>query len=144
IATSHTTPYNPAGNGQVERYNGIIGKTIQLALRSNSAKTEQWEGVIQTSIPFAPCCVQQTNATSRTNVFSSSKIPFNGSFPYLLGLQSLVQFCENQMRANKYEPPCSRSELIEANPDYAHVNLVMEGKQLFYKTLGPRGKNYQI
>ncbi|GFT20644.1 retrovirus-related Pol polyprotein from transposon 17.6 [Trichonephila clavipes] len=50
IATSRTTPYNPAGNGQVERYNGTIWKTIQLALRSNSLKTEQWKGVIQTAL----------------------------------------------------------------------------------------------
>ncbi|GFS36444.1 uncharacterized protein LOC103518217 [Trichonephila inaurata madagascariensis] len=64
IATSCTTPYNPAGNGQVERYNGIIWKIIQLALRSSNMKTEQWEGVIDTalySIHFLLCTA--TNAT---------------------------------------------------------------------------------
>ena len=33
ISTSRTTRYNPRGNGQVERYNDIIWKTVLLALR---------------------------------------------------------------------------------------------------------------
>ena len=34
IATSHTTPYNPACNGQVERYNGAVWKAIIMALKT--------------------------------------------------------------------------------------------------------------
>ena len=36
VATSRTTPYNPQGSGQIERYNGIIMKTITLALKSRN------------------------------------------------------------------------------------------------------------
>ena len=32
IATIHSTPYHPIGNGQVERYNGIVWKRVRLAL----------------------------------------------------------------------------------------------------------------
>ena len=34
VARSRSTPYNPYGNGQVECYNGIIWKTVNLALSS--------------------------------------------------------------------------------------------------------------
>ncbi|GFW30868.1 hypothetical protein TNCV_2939701 [Trichonephila clavipes] len=79
IATSRTTPYNPAGNGQVERYNGIIWKTIQLALRSNSMKTEQWKGVIQTALHSNRSLLcTATNATPHERMFSHPRRSHNG------------------------------------------------------------------
>ena len=43
IATSRTSPYNGPGNGQVERYNGIIWNSVQLALESRNLPIAQWE-----------------------------------------------------------------------------------------------------
>ena len=34
IATSRSTRYNPRGNSQVERFNGVLWKSIQLSLSS--------------------------------------------------------------------------------------------------------------
>jgi len=45
-ATSKSTPYHPIGNGQVERYNGIIWKTVRLFLRSKNLSDSQWEVVL--------------------------------------------------------------------------------------------------
>ena len=46
IASSHSTPYYPIGNGQVERYNGIVWKSIQLVLASAKLPVERWESVL--------------------------------------------------------------------------------------------------
>ncbi|KRZ06751.1 hypothetical protein T11_988 [Trichinella zimbabwensis] len=46
VVTSRTTAHNSQGNGQAERYNGIIWKAVTLALRSHHLRIEQWEEVI--------------------------------------------------------------------------------------------------
>ncbi|GFV57690.1 putative retrovirus-related pol polyprotein from transposon opus [Trichonephila clavipes] len=142
IATSRTTPYNPAGNGQVERYNGIIWKTIQLALRSNSMKTEQWEGVIQTALHsiYSLLCTA-TNATPHERMFSHPRRSHNGcSIPTWLTKLGPV-LMKNLMRANKYDAIVQEVELIEANPDYAHVKLG-DGREttVSIRHLAPRGE----
>ena len=50
IATSRTTSYNPAGNGQCERYNGVIWKSIRLALYSKDLPIGCWEPSFQTFV----------------------------------------------------------------------------------------------
>ena len=46
VVTSRTTSYNPEGNGQVERYNGIIWQSILLALKSKNLPESYWETVL--------------------------------------------------------------------------------------------------
>ncbi|GFV21942.1 putative retrovirus-related pol polyprotein from transposon opus [Trichonephila clavipes] len=142
IATSRTTPYNPAGNGQVEHYNGIIWKTIQLALRSNSMKTKQWEGVIQTALhSIRSLLCTATNATPHERMFSHPRRSHNGcSIPTWLTKPAPV-LMKNQMHANKYKPIVQEVELIEANPDYAHVKLG-DGREttVCVRHLAPRGE----
>ena len=65
VPTSRTTRYNPRGNGQVKRYNGIIWKTIILALRVKRLLLTHWEYVLPNvlhSICSLSCAA--TNCTS--------------------------------------------------------------------------------
>jgi len=49
ILKSRTTPYHPQGNGQVERMNGTLWKTLQLRLLQNKKAPNEWES----ELPFA-------------------------------------------------------------------------------------------
>ncbi|KRX22761.1 hypothetical protein T07_4212 [Trichinella nelsoni] len=46
VVTSRRTTHNPQGNGEAERYNGIMWKAVTLALKSHNIRIEQWEEVI--------------------------------------------------------------------------------------------------
>ena len=124
IATSRTTPYNPQGNGQCERYNGIVWKHIRLALTSRNLPEAQWETVLPEvlhSIRSLLCTA--TNATPHERLFSyQRRSPSGHSLPSWLATPGPV-LLRRHARTNKYEPLVEEVQLLEANPQYAHVRF---------------------
>ena len=51
VACSKTSVYNAHGNGQCERYNGIIWSAVRLALTSRKLAVMQWECVLFSALP---------------------------------------------------------------------------------------------
>ena len=141
IATSRTTAYNPAGNGQCERYNGIIWKSIELALRSKELPTQQWETVLQPALhSIRSLLCTATNATPHERMFSHIRRSHAGcSLPSWLTTPGPV-LMKNHVRPNKYHPLVQEVELLEANPEYAHVRFP-DGREstVNIRHLAPRG-----
>ena len=121
--TSRTTRYNPRGNGQVERYNGIIWKTIVLALRAQKLSLTHWEYVLPIvlhSIRSLLCTT--TNCTPHKRMFRHDRKSFND-----VSLPSWVKpgpiYVKNHNRNDKSDLLVEEAELLEANPQYAYVRL---------------------
>ena len=124
VATSRTTAYNPQGNGQVERYNGIVWKTILLALNSKGLGTERWEETLQPALhSIRSLLCTATNVTPHERMFNHPRRSFNGrSLPTWLTQPGPV-LMKNNVRQSKYEPIVQEVQLIEANPDYAFIRM---------------------
>jgi hypothetical protein len=141
IATSRTMPYSPQGTGQIERYNGIIWRTIQLALTSNKMKMEQWEEVLQSALhSIHSPLFTAADATPHEWMFSHPTRSYNGnSLPTRLTYPGQV-LIKKHIHASRYDPLVEEVDLIEANPDYAYVKLA-DGRETTVSThhLAPRG-----
>lgn len=122
IASSRTTPYNPRGNGQVERLNGTLWRTIQLSLRSKNLSTENWERVLKDALH----CVRSllctaTNATPHEKLFTYPRRSPNGdSLPSWLSTPGPV-LVKKHVRISKTDPLVEEAELIESNPYYSLI-----------------------
>ncbi|XP_064090685.1 LOW QUALITY PROTEIN: uncharacterized protein LOC135204401 [Macrobrachium nipponense] len=124
VATSRTTPYNPKGNGQAEKYNGVIWKTLTLALKTRNLDVSQWETVL----PDALHCIRSLlctsmNCTPHERLFLHSRRSTTGqSLPTWL-IQGGPALLRRHVRYNKNDPLVDEVEIVEANPKYAHVKL---------------------
>ena len=123
VPTRRTTRYNPRGNGQVERYNDIIWKTIVLALRAKKLSLTHWEYVLLIvlhSIRSLLCTA--TNCTPHERMFCYGRKSFNGvSLPSWVKLGPI--YVKNHNRNDKSDLLVEEAELLEANPQYAYVRL---------------------
>ena len=142
VACSRTTPYNPTGNGQVERYNGIIWKSVLLALEQKKLPVSQWEVVLPEALhSIRSLLCTSTNCTPHERFFSFIRKSATGSsIPTWLHKPGKVLMKRN-VRQSKYEPTVDEVELIQANPQYAHVRLA-DGREttVSLKQLAPVGE----
>ena len=71
VVTSRTTPYNPEGNGQVERYNGVIWQSILLALKTKNLPESRWEEVLAEALHASHSLLCQQPMLHHMNGYSS-------------------------------------------------------------------------
>ena len=75
IACSRTSVYNAPGNGQCERYNGIIWTAIKLAIKSRKLDIAQWECVLLDALhSIRSLLCTATNATPHERLFHFTSI----------------------------------------------------------------------
>ena len=141
IATSRTTSYNPAGNGQIERLNGTLWKTIVLALKTEDLPTSYWQEVLLDALHYIRSLLcTATNATPHERMFSYQRKSTSGvSIPSWLTTPGPV-LLKRHVRNSKYDPLVDEVKLLEVNPQYAHVQFP-DGREdtVLIKHLAPLG-----
>ena len=122
IATSKTTPYHPIGNGQCERYNGIIWKSIRLHLKSHNLHENQWElALVEALHSIRSLLCTSTNTTPHERFFGFQRRSTHGnSLPAWLMSPGPV-LLRRFVRTNKNEPLVDEVDLLEANPTFANI-----------------------
>ena len=73
VATSRATSYNPEGNGQVERYNGVIWKALTMCLKSNNLPVARWQDVLPDVLHSARSLLSTATKAVRDYEFKVAK-----------------------------------------------------------------------
>ena len=142
ISSSRTTPYNPSGNGQVEKGNHSIWRAISLSCRSRKLPLSHWQEVLPDVLHSARTLLcTATNCTPHERMFNFQRRSGTGtSLPTWLASPGKV-LLRRFVRQSKNDPLVDEVELIEANPQYAHIRFD-NGREstVSVKDLAPRGE----
>ena len=125
IACSRRSVYNVPGNGQCERYNGIIWTAVKLAIKSRKLDIAHWECVLPDALhSIRSLLCTAMNATPHERLFHSiQRLTFGVSIPTLLSVPGLV-FLKRHLRSSKYDPIVDEVELVHATPNYAQIRFL--------------------
>ena len=122
IATSRTTPYNPQGNGQCERFNGTLWKAVEAACESRGIDIKHWEQVLPDALhSIHSLLCTATNCTPHERMFS---FPRRSTVGYSMTTWLLAPgpvFLKKSVKSSKYDPSLEEIKLLESNPHYAHI-----------------------
>lgn len=122
ISCSRTTSYNPQGNGQVERLNGTLWRSLQLHLRSKNVEISNWEQALTIALhSIRSLLCTATNETPHERMFRHPRrSPSGDSIPtWLLNPGPVLR--KVNVRSSKYDPLVEEAELLEANPNYSYI-----------------------
>lgn len=123
VATSRTSPYRPQGNGQCERYNGIIWKAVLLGLKSRQLDERHWETVLPDALHSIRSLLSvATNCTPHERLFAYDRRSSSGSALPSWLVEPGPVLLRRHVR-NKAGPLVEEVDLLEANPCYAHVRF---------------------
>ena len=122
IASSKSSIYHPAGNGQAVRTVGTVGRAVQFALKTCQLPISHYETVLDNvlhSIRSLLCVA--TNFTSHERFFNFQRRSCSGkSLPTCISCPGKI-FVRRFVRNSKSEPVVDEVELINVNPTYADV-----------------------
>ena len=141
IATSRTTPYNPMCNGQVEKYNGTVWKAVTVALKTRGLPITHWQEVLPDALhSLRSLLCTATNCTPHERFFRFERRSSTGrSMPTWLLTPGPV-LLKRHVRTSKSDPLVDEVQLLQANPQYAHVRHA-DGQEttVSIRHLAPRG-----
>ena len=144
VATSRTTSYNAEGNGKVERYNGVIWKALTMCLKSKNLPVTRWQDVLPDVLHSARSLLcTATNEKPHERFFGFPQRSLSGaSVPTWLATPGPAVLLKRQVRSSKTDPLVDEVELLEANPNYAHVRYP-DGREttVSIKHLAPKGQS---
>ncbi|KAG5882353.1 hypothetical protein JTB14_009879 [Gonioctena quinquepunctata] len=117
---------------EVGRYNGIIWKTIILALESRDLDSTYWETIQQDSLhSITSLLCTSTNETPHERMCTYPRKTLNGSsLPSWLTSSGPV-LMKKQVRAGKYDLLVEEIEFIESKKGMLMYVCLMEEKQLY-------------
>ena len=112
VVASRTTSVNPRGNGQCERYNVIIWKTMMLALRSLNLSLTRWKTVLPDALHSMRSLLSTaTNTTPHERLFQyQCKTSTGHSVPIWLTTPEPILVRRHQ-RHSKYDSLVEEAEL---------------------------------